>query len=74
MRLLYAKFGVMKLDARQDGLTVQFIPNPPIDPMKIITLIQKNRDYKLAGNDKLQLTKLVAERVQAVRTLFKQLS
>ncbi|HET6719857.1 MAG TPA: transcription-repair coupling factor, partial [Rhodocyclaceae bacterium] len=78
IRLMCAKFGAMKLDARQDGLTVQFVPNPPIDPMKIISLIQKNRDYKLAGNDKLQLTKLhcptVADRVQAVKTLFKQLS
>jgi len=78
IRLLSANYGVMKLDARPDGLSVQFVPKPPIDPMKIITLIQKNRDYKLAGNDKLQLTRLhcptVADRVQAVKALFKQLS
>ena len=30
-------------------------PNPPIDPMKIIELVQKNRNVKLAGNDKLRL-------------------
>ena len=78
IRLLCARFGAMKLDARQDGLMVQFIKNPPIDPMKIITLIQKNRDYKLAGQDKLQLSKLhcptVADRVLAVKALFKQLA
>ena len=78
VRLLAAKYGVTKLDARPDGLTVQFIPSPPIDPMKIISLIQKHRDYKLAGQDKLQITKLhcptVADRVQTVRSLFKQLS
>jgi transcription-repair coupling factor (superfamily II helicase) len=78
MRLLCAKFGVMKLDARPDGMTVQFVPNPPIEPMKIIGLIQKNRDYKLAGQDRLQLTRLhcptVADRVQAVKSLFKSLS
>jgi transcription-repair coupling factor (superfamily II helicase) len=77
LRLACAKLGVIKLDARPDGLLVQFMPNPPIDPMKIIALIQKHRDYKLAGQDKLQLTKLhlpgASERVQAVRTLFKQL-
>jgi phosphoserine phosphatase len=29
---------------------------PPIDPIKIITLIQKNRHIKLAGQDKLRIT------------------
>jgi transcription-repair coupling factor (superfamily II helicase) len=78
MRLLSARFGVMKLDARPDSLTVQFVPNPPIEPIKIIALIQKHRDYRLAGQDKLQLTRLhcptVDDRMQAVRTLFKQLA
>jgi transcription-repair coupling factor (superfamily II helicase) len=78
LRLACARLGVMKLDARADGILLQFVPNPPIDPMKIIALIQKHRDYKLAGQDKLQLAKLhlpgVAERVQAVKTLFKQLA
>jgi transcription-repair coupling factor (superfamily II helicase) len=40
-----------------DQVTIQFSPefskNPPIEPIKIINLIQKNRSYKLAGQDKL---------------------
>jgi transcription-repair coupling factor (superfamily II helicase) len=32
---------------------VQFEPNPPIEPIRIINLIQKDRNYKLAGQDKL---------------------
>jgi transcription-repair coupling factor (superfamily II helicase) len=78
LRLHCTRLGVQKLDARADGITVQFVPNPPIEPMKIIALIQKNRDYKLAGQDKLQLTKLhcptVADRVNAVNALFRQLA
>ena len=45
-------------------------PNPPIDPLRIIELVQKNRFVKLAGNDKLRIevgAKTVRERVQLVR-------
>ncbi len=39
--------------------TLQFGPefskNPPIEPIKIINLIQNNRNYKLAGQDKISL-------------------
>jgi transcription-repair coupling factor (superfamily II helicase) len=35
---------------------LQFQPNPPIDAMRIIELIQKNRHIKLNGQDKLRIT------------------
>lgn len=73
LRLTCARIGVQKLDARGDGLLLHFVENPPIDPMKIIALIQKKPNCKLAGQDKLQITKLnlpgVPERVQAVKQL-----
>jgi transcription-repair coupling factor (superfamily II helicase) len=78
LRLSCAKVGISKVDARQDQIGVQFIPNPPIDPMKIITMIQKNRDYKLAGPDRLSMQKLHlpgwSERVHAVRQFIRQLA
>jgi transcription-repair coupling factor (superfamily II helicase) len=49
---------------------------PPIDPIKIITLIQKNRHIKLAGQDKLRITAAMpdlAARVLQVKQTIKQL-
>jgi hypothetical protein len=47
---------------RNDQITLQFSPefskNPPIEPIKIINLIQKNRSYKLAGQDKISFPPL----------------
>jgi transcription-repair coupling factor (superfamily II helicase) len=43
--------------ARRHGeqIVVQFEAEPPIDPMRIINLIQTDRNYRLAGQDKLIL-------------------
>jgi transcription-repair coupling factor (superfamily II helicase) len=49
---------------------------PPIDPIKIITLIQKNRHIKLAGQDKLRISANMpdlAARVTQVKQTIKQL-
>ncbi len=56
LRLLAKPLGIVKIDAGPDSLQVQFLPNPPIDPMKIITLIQTRRDHKLAGPDRLKIS------------------
>jgi transcription-repair coupling factor (superfamily II helicase) len=50
--------------------------NPPIDSMRIIALIQKNRHIKLAGQDKLKITASMpdlAARVTQVKQTIKQL-
>jgi transcription-repair coupling factor (superfamily II helicase) len=55
---------------------VHFEANPPIEPMRVINLIQKDRNYKLAGQDKLALKRhcpTLAERVAAVKDLLRQL-
>ena len=76
LRLMCKPLGIVKLDATSTHITVQFEPNPPIEPIVIINLIQKNRNYKLAGQDKLSLTRncpTLADRIAAVRELMKQL-
>jgi len=76
LRLLCKPFGIIKLDATAEQIVVQFEPNPPIEPIRIINLIQKDRNYKLAGQDKLSLKRqcpTLAERVAAVKDLLKQL-
>ena len=76
LRLMCKPLGIVKLDATSAQITVQFEPNPPIEPIVIIGLIQKNRNYKLAGQDKLSLTRncpTLADRVAAVKELMRQL-
>ena len=56
LRLLMEKLGIKKIEASPEAIKVQFIPNPPIDSMKIIQLIQKDRFTQFAGQDRLRIS------------------
>ncbi|MDP2265328.1 MAG: transcription-repair coupling factor [Thiobacillus sp.] len=73
LRLVAKPLGIMKVDANEDSILVQFIPQPPIDPGRIIQLIQTRRDIKLAGEDRLRLNVSSPPEARAanVITLFK---
>jgi transcription-repair coupling factor (superfamily II helicase) len=76
LRLAGKPLGVAKLDAGPSAIQLQFVPNPPIDPLHIIKLIQSDRSYKLAGQDKLTWMKASGDlqaRVAAVKELFGRL-
>ncbi|MCF8178102.1 MAG: transcription-repair coupling factor [Sulfuritalea sp.] len=76
LRLAGRPLGLAKLDAGPAAIQLQFVPNPPIDPAKIIRLLQSDRSFKLAGPDKLNWQKSSAnlmERVGAVKELFNKL-
>jgi transcription-repair coupling factor (superfamily II helicase) len=66
----------MKIDAAPQAMSIIFRPNPPIDAMRIIELVQKNRHIKLAGNDKLRIERALPEpreRAQMVRDVLRSL-
>lgn len=76
LRVLSQPYGVTKVDAAPGAISIHFKPKPPIDPMAIIHLIQKNRAIKLTGNDKLRIERQLAEpreRVQLVRDVLRSL-
>lgn len=76
LRVMAKPYGVQKIDAGPMLMTIAFRPNPPVDPMAIITLVQKNKHIKLAGNDKLRIDKSVPEpkdRAQLVRDVLRAL-
>ncbi|MGL6048352.1 MAG: transcription-repair coupling factor, partial [Vogesella sp.] len=76
LRLAAREMGIQKLDASEVAIQLTFVPNPPIDPMKIIQLIQSKRNYKLAGQDKLRVESPipdVAMRIVRVKELMKEL-
>ncbi|WP_042422445.1 transcription-repair coupling factor [Comamonas granuli] len=76
LRVLSAPYGVAKVDAAPGCITISFRPQPPVDPMAIIGLIQKNRHIKLAGNEKLRIERELpdpAARAQMVRDVLRSL-
>jgi transcription-repair coupling factor (superfamily II helicase) len=76
LRIAAKTVGIVKIDAHSEAASLQFMEQPPIDPVRIITLIQKNRHIKLAGQDKLRITAAMpdlAARVLQVKQTIKQL-
>ncbi|MEQ1591731.1 MAG: transcription-repair coupling factor [Thiobacillaceae bacterium] len=69
LRMATRAYGITRLDVSAEGMTVQFVAKPPIDPGRIIALIQGKAGYKLAGPDRLKLSTSLpdlARRVGAV--------
>lgn len=76
LRVLAKPYGVTKIDAGPALMVISFRPNPPVDAMRIIELVQKNRHIKLAGNDKLRIERDTPEpkdRAQLVRDILRSL-
>jgi len=75
LRILSKPLGIIRIDASSDAVTLQFIKNPPIDPSRIIALIQQKRHYQLAGPDKLKIATRsadVARRAQLIQEIFRE--
>jgi len=76
LRVIAKPYGVLKVDAAPGVITITFKKNPPIDPMRIIEMIQKNKHIKLAGSEKLRIERALPEtkdRAQMVRDVLRGL-
>jgi transcription-repair coupling factor (superfamily II helicase) len=73
LRVAARAAGASKIDAAPELLTIQFGRDAPIDPARVIRLIQKDRNVQLAGQDRLRV-KLKpgtpAERAHAARIVL----
>jgi transcription-repair coupling factor (superfamily II helicase) len=77
LRLVCKPLGISKVDVTAEQIVLQFSPETPIEPIRIINLLQKDRSCRLAGQDKLILKRqstTLAERVTAVRDLVQRLA
>lgn len=77
LRIAARPLGILKIDAHETQILFTFVPNPPIEPIRIIQLVQKDRNFKLAGQDRLSWKKASPDldtRVAAVRELMKKLA
>ncbi|SFN10397.1 transcription-repair coupling factor (superfamily II helicase) [Formivibrio citricus] len=55
LRMLAKPLGIQKIDAADSAIVITFGAKTPVDPMRIIGLIQSKKNYKLAGQDRLRI-------------------
>lgn len=75
LRLRCKAWNVIKIDAGPDRVNVQFGPNAPVNPAKVIKLIQTDSRFRLQGNDRLRAdisSSKLPERLQVLQTVFQQ--
>ena len=73
LRILGKPLGIARIDATDSTIQLQFVPKPPIEPIKVLNLVQTRRNYRLAGQDRLRIEASLPDigaRVAAVREVF----
>ncbi|HLX81059.1 MAG TPA: transcription-repair coupling factor [Burkholderiales bacterium] len=77
LRLLAGPLGIARIDATHEALQLQFQADAPVDRGRIIALVQKKKNLRFAGTDRLRQEAKMPEwpqRVLAVRDLLQQLA
>jgi transcription-repair coupling factor (superfamily II helicase) len=77
LRILGKPLGIARLDATSEALQLQFVPHPPLEPAKVLALVQKSRGWKLTGPARLRIEHVsseIEERAAAVRGVYAQLA
>jgi transcription-repair coupling factor (superfamily II helicase) len=76
LRVISQPYGVVKVDATPALINITFRKDAPVDGMKVIELIQKNRHIKLVGNEKLRIERELPDpkaRAHLVRDVLRSL-
>ncbi len=76
LRVISQPYGVVKVDAAPHLINITFRKDAPVDPAKVIELVQKNRHIKLAGNEKLRIERELPDpkaRAHMVRDVLRAL-
>ncbi|NBP92892.1 MAG: transcription-repair coupling factor [Burkholderiaceae bacterium] len=81
LRLEMSLLGIKKIDASTTAIQLQFIPQPPLDPVKIIRIVQSNPAIHLNGQDRIKYLppkdasfEKLEQRIEGIRQLMKLLS
>jgi transcription-repair coupling factor (superfamily II helicase) len=69
LRIACKPLGITRIDASTESIGIQFVPNPPIDPMKIIDLVQSRKDTRFAGPDRLRIQVATPDLAARIRTV-----
>ena len=76
LRLAAKEIGIDAIDATAEAVTLTFGKNHKIDPAEIILLIQNNKNYRLAGQDKLRVSAVMEDvdtRIQTAKAVLRKL-
>jgi transcription-repair coupling factor (superfamily II helicase) len=76
LRLLGQPLGVTRIDADGEKILLQFGPGAPVDPVRIIELVQQGRQYAFAGPDRIRISAKTPDaqsRALRVREVFREL-
>ena len=76
LRILGKALGIARIDATDAAVQLQFIPQPPIEPIKVLKLVQTRRNYRLAGQDRLRIEAPMPDvktRIATIREAFSAL-
>jgi transcription-repair coupling factor (superfamily II helicase) len=77
LRILAKPLGIARIDAGTDAMVLQFMPNPPLDAGKIISLVQSRRDLRFSGQDRLRLQRSLpglSEKTACIKDILRQLA
>jgi transcription-repair coupling factor (superfamily II helicase) len=75
LRIAAKPLGIIKIDASDSSIQLQFDLKADLDPMKLVSLLQRDRRCRMNGPDKLRVTVQlgnVAHRAEFVKTILKE--
>ena len=76
LRLAAKSLGITAIDASSDALTLTFGKHTVVEPADIILLMQSNKNYRMAGADKLRVSAVMEDveaRIKTVRAVLGKL-
>lgn len=77
LRIEATALGIQKIDSNDEQTLIQFKPDPPIDPLKLIDIVQQRKTVKFSGPDRLRATiesDDIKKRYEAIRALLRAMS
>ena len=76
LRIAAKPLGITRIDASAESITVQFAADAPVDPARLIELVQARKDARFAGPERLRVnvpTDNLQSRSATVRELLRQM-
>ena len=76
LRILGRPLGIARIDATESAIQLQFVKHPPIEPARVLALVQQKKNYRLTGPDRLRIEAALPDvktRVAAIREAFGEL-
>jgi transcription-repair coupling factor (superfamily II helicase) len=75
LRVAAKPLGIIKIDASDSAIQLQFSQNADLDPTKLIALLQRDRRCRMNGPDKLRITVAYGEivhRADFIKNIMKE--